>query len=77
MANYYVIRPDGTLFGQTKLGSSCTSAPVMDAAGMLYTVVNRDGVNAVVCASSKAGGFATSAPWPMRGGNPCRTGLQH
>ena len=49
----------------------------MDAAGMLYTVVNRDGVNAVVCASSKAGGFATSAPWPMRGGNPCRTGLQH
>lgn len=77
MANYYVIRPDGSLYGQTKLGSSCTSALVMDSKGMVYTVVNRDGANSVVCATSKASGFDTTAPWPMRGGSPCRSGLQH
>ncbi|WP_305150768.1 PKD domain-containing protein [uncultured Duncaniella sp.] len=76
MANYYVVRPDGTLFGQTKLGMSCISAPVMDAQGRLYTVVNKDGVQTVVCATSKASGYSTSSPWPMRGQNPQRTGLQ-
>lgn len=76
MANYYVIRPDGTLFGQTKLGMSCTSSPVMDASGRIYTVVNKDGAQTVVCATSKAEGYSLTAPWPMRGQNPCRTGLQ-
>ena len=77
MANYYVIRQDGTLFGQTKLGTSCISAPVMDSQGRIYTVVNNNGVQTVVCATSKASGYSLTAPWPMRGQNPCRTGLQH
>ena len=76
MANYYVVRQDGTLFGQTKLGTSCSSAPVMDAQGRIYTVVNKDGVQTVVCATSKASSYSTTAQWPMRGQNPCRTGLQ-
>lgn len=76
MANYYVVRTDGTLFGQTKLGTSCTSAPVMDNQGRLFTVVNKDGIQTVVCATSKATSYSTTSPWAMRGQNPCRTGLQ-
>ena len=76
MGNYYVVKTDGSLFGETKLGMVCTSAPVMDATGNIYTVVNRDGVQTVVCASSKASSYSTTSPWPMRGQNPCRTGLQ-
>lgn len=76
LGNYYVVKADGTLFGETKLGMGCTSAPVMDAKGNIYTVVNRDGAQTVVCATSKAAGYSTTSPWPMRGQNPCRTGLQ-
>lgn len=76
MGNYYVVKDNGTLFGETKLGMGCTSAPVMDAKGNIYTVVNRDGTQTVVCATSKASGYSTTSPWPMRGQNPCRTGLQ-
>lgn len=76
MANYYVVRPDGTLFGQTKLGMTCTSALVMDKAGRVFTVVAKDGVPTVVCATSKAGSFSTTAQWAMRGQSLTRTGLQ-
>lgn len=75
-ANYYVVRADGKLFGQTKLGSSCTSALVMDATGRVFTVVLKDGVQTVVCATSKATGYSTTAQWAMRGAIPTRTGAQ-
>ena len=75
-ANYYVVRPDGTQFGKTKLGVSCSSALTMDATGRTFTVVLKDGVQTVVCATSKATSFSTSAQWAMRGQNPSRTGLQ-
>lgn len=75
-ANYYVVRPDGTAFGQTKLGTACTSALVMDNTGRIFTVVMKDGVQTVICATSKATGFSTTAQWAMRGQNPSRTGLQ-
>lgn len=76
MANYYVIKPDGTLLAEDRLGESCTSAPVMDGAGRLYVTVLKEGVPTVVCVTSKANSYATDAPWAMRGQNPCRTGLQ-
>lgn len=75
-ATYYVVRPDGTEFGQTKLGAAATAAPVMDAQGRMFTVVNAGGVETVVCATSKAASYSLTAPWAMRGQNPCRTGLQ-
>ncbi|MDE5642923.1 MAG: PKD domain-containing protein [Muribaculaceae bacterium] len=76
MANYYVVKPDGTLLAEAVLGQSCTSAPVMDAAGRLYVTVLKDGIPTVVCVTSKATSYNTAAPWAMRGQNPCRTGLQ-
>ena len=75
-ANYYVITPDGTLFAESNLGQSCTSTPVMDAAGRLYVSVIKDGVPTMVCVTSKASSYNTVSAWPMRGQNPCRTGLQ-
>lgn len=75
-ANYYVVKPDGTLFAEAELGQSCISAPVMDAAGRLYVTVQKDGAPTVVCVTSKATSYDTAAPWAMRGQNPCRTGLQ-
>lgn len=71
------LRPDGTEFGQTKLGVAATAAPVMDAQGRMFTVVNAGGVETVVCATSKAASYSLTAPWAMRGQNPCRTGLQN
>lgn len=75
-ANYYVVKPDGTLLAEAQLGQSCTSAPVMDAAGRLYVTVVKDGAPTVVCATSKASSYNTASAWAMRGQNPCRTGLQ-
>lgn len=75
-ANYYVVKPDGTLLAETQLGQSCTSAPVMDANGRLYVTVQKDGIPTVVCITSKATSYSADAPWAMRGQNPCRTGLQ-
>ena len=75
-ANYYVVRPDGTLIAEAELGQGCTSAPVMDASGRLFTVVVKDEMPTVVCLTSKAAGYSTDAVWAMRGQNPCRTGLQ-
>lgn len=76
MANYYVVKPDGSLLSEATLGQSCTSAPVMDANGRLYVAVQKDGAPTMVCITSKAGSYAATAPWAMRGQNPCRTGLQ-
>lgn len=76
MANYYVVKPDGTLLSEANLGQSCTSAPVMDASGRLYVAVQKEGTPTVVCVTSKASSYNISAPWAMRGQNPCRTGLQ-
>lgn len=75
-ANYYVVKSDGTLLAETQLGQSCTSAPVMDANGRLYVTVQKDGKPTVICVTSKATSYSVSAPWSMRGQNPCRTGLQ-
>lgn len=75
-ANYYVVKPDGTLLAETQLGQACTSAPVMDASGRLYVTVQKDGAPVVVCVTSKAASYSVAAPWAMRGQNPCRTGLQ-
>ncbi len=75
-ANYYVVKPDGTLFAEAQLGQSCISAPVMDSNGRLYVTVQKDGAPTVVCVTSKATSFSATAPWAMRGQNPCRTGLQ-
>lgn len=75
-ANYYVVKPDGTLVADASLGQSCTAAPVMDASGRLYVTVQKDGAPTVVCLTSKASSYSTDAPWAMRGQNPCRTGLQ-
>jgi PKD repeat protein len=75
-ANYYVVKPDGTLFAQQSLGDSTTSAPVMDAQGRLYIAVIKSDVPTMVCATSKASSYDTNAQWAMRGQNPCRTGLQ-
>lgn len=75
-ANYYVVKPDGTLLSEAQLGQSCISAPVMDATGRLYVTVQKDGSPTVVCVTSKATSFNVNAPWAMRGQNPCRTGLQ-
>ena len=75
-ANYYVVKPDGTLLAETELGQSCTSAPVMDGNGRLYVTVLKEGTPTVVCITSKATSYNVNAPWAMRGQNPCRTGLQ-
>ncbi|MDO4757559.1 MAG: PQQ-binding-like beta-propeller repeat protein, partial [Parabacteroides sp.] len=75
-ATYYVLKPDGTLFSSLKLGDSTISSPVMDAYGNLYIAVIKDGVETMVCASSKASSYAMDSPWPMRGQNPQRTSLQ-
>lgn len=75
-ANYYVVKPDGSLLAETQLGQSCTSTPVMDATGRLYVTVQKDGVPTVICITSKASSYNVNAPWAMRGQNPCRTGLQ-
>lgn len=76
MANYYVVKPDGSLLAEMELGQSSTSAPVMDTAGRLYVAVLKDGVPTMVCVTSKAASYALDAPWAMRGQNPSRTGLQ-
>ena len=76
MANYYVVKPDGSLFGEMQLGLSCTSAPVMDGSGRLFVTVQKENGPTVVCVGSKAASYNTAAPWAMRGQNPCRTGLQ-
>lgn len=76
MANYYVVKPDGTLLAESKLGDSCTSAPVMDGSGRLMVVVDKAGVPTVVCATSKAASYSTTAQWAMRGQCPQRTGAQ-
>lgn len=75
-ANYYVVKSDGSLFAEDKLGQSSTSAPVMDATGRLYVPVVKDGIATMVCVTSKASSYSTTSPWSMRGQNPCRTGLQ-
>lgn len=75
-ANYYVVKSDGTLLAEAQLGQSCISAPVMDANGRLYVTVQKDGAPTVVCVTSKATSYNVTAPWAMRGQNPCRTGLQ-
>ena len=75
-ATYYVLTAEGELFSSVSLGASCASSPVMDARGNLYVAVNANGQFQVVCASSKGDSYATDSPWPMRGGNPQRTGLQ-
>lgn len=75
-ANYYVVKPDGKLFGKTKLGSSCVSALVMDNTGRIFTVVEKDGVSTMICATSKATSYSTTAQWAMRGSTPNRAGLQ-
>lgn len=75
-ANYYVVKPDGTLLAESELGQSCTSAPVMDSNGRLYVTVQKDGAPIVVCVTSKATSFNIASPWAMRGQNPSRTGLQ-
>lgn len=75
-ANYYVVKSDGTLLAEAQLGQSCISAPVMDANGRLYVTVQKDGAPTVVCVISKATSYNVTAPWAMRGQNPCRTGLQ-
>lgn len=75
-ATYYVLTAEGELFSSLSLGDACASSPVMDANGNLYVVVNANGQFQVVCASSKGDSYATDSPWPMRGGNPQRTGLQ-
>ena len=75
-ATYYVLTAEGELFSSLSLGDACASSPVMDANGNLYVAVNANGQFQVVCASSKGDSYATDSPWPMRGGNPQRTGLQ-
>lgn len=75
-ANYYVVKPDGTLLAESELGQSCTSAPVMDSNGRLYVTVQKDGAPTMVCVTSKATSFNIASPWAMRGQNPGRTGLQ-
>lgn len=75
-ATYYVLTAEGELFSSLSLGDACASSPVMDANGNLYVAVNANGQFQVVCASSKGDSYATNSPWPMRGGNPQRTGLQ-
>lgn len=74
--NYYVITDQGILYAETNLGGTCTSTPVMDNKGRLYVAIVKDGVATMVCATSKASSYSTDAPWPMKGQNPCRTGLQ-
>lgn len=75
-ANYYVVKPDGSLLAEAALGQSCISAPVMDASGRLYVTVQKEGAPTVVCVTSKAASYSVNASWAMRGQNPCRTGLQ-
>ena len=75
-ATYYVLTAEGELYSSISLGDACASSPVMDAQGNLYVAVNANGQYQVVCASSKGDSYATDSPWPMRGGNPQRTGLQ-
>lgn len=75
-ANYYVVKPDGTAFATAKLGQSNISAPVMDNKGRLYISIVKNGAPTMMCVTSKATGFSAASAWPMRGQNPCRTGLQ-
>lgn len=75
-SNYYVVKPDGTLFASAKLAMSNTSSPVMDSQGRIYVSVMKDGIPTIMCVTSKATGYASESAWPMRGQNPCRTGLQ-
>lgn len=75
-ATYYVLKPDGTLFSTLKIGDSTISSPTMDKNGKLFVSVKKDGVEQVVCATSKASSYNTESAWPMRGQNPQRTGLQ-
>ena len=75
-ANYYIVKPDGTLFSEAQLGQSCISAPVMDGQGRLFVAVVKDEVATMVCATSKASSYDKNAVWAMRGQNPQRTGLQ-
>lgn len=75
-ANYYIVKPDGTLFAESQIGQSCTSAPVIDNQGRLFVAVQKDGAPTVVCVTSKAASYSVDAQWAMRGQNPGRTGLQ-
>ena len=75
-ANYYVVQEDGTIYAESNLGDSSTSTLVMDNKGRTYAVVLKGGVPTVVCATSRATSYSVDSPWPMRGQNPCRTGLQ-
>lgn len=76
-ATYYVLKADGTLFSSLKIGDSSDSSPIMAGDGRVYVPVMKDGVPTMVCVTSKAASYATDSPWPMRGGNPQCTGLQH
>lgn len=75
-SNYYVVKSDGTLLASAKLATSNISSPVMDAKGKIYVSVVKEGVPTMMCVESKATGYASASAWPMRGQNPCRTGLQ-
>lgn len=75
-SNYYVVKPDGTLYASARLATSNTSSPVMDSQGRLYVSVVKDGIPTMLCVTSNATGYSSTSPWPMRGQNPCRTGLQ-
>lgn len=75
-AIYYIVKPDGSLFASAELGAKCLSSPVMDAKGYLYVGIEAvAGASDMVCISSGATSYANS-PWPMKGQNPQRTGLQ-
>lgn len=75
-AIYYIVKPDGSLFASAELGAKCLSSPVMDAKGYLYVGIEAvAGASDMMCISSGAASYANS-PWPMKGQNPQRTGLQ-
>lgn len=76
LSNYVIFKPDGTQISSLKLGTANISCPVMDAKGMLYITITDGETAKLLCVSSDASSYNTTSPWPMRGQNPCHTGLQ-
>lgn len=76
LGTYYVVKPDGTIYGSISLGVKCWSSPVIDATGKVYIGCEKtSGVSEISCIKTRATGPSNSA-WPMKGKDSRRTHMQ-
>jgi outer membrane protein assembly factor BamB len=76
LGTYYVVKPDGTMYGSISLGVKSLSSPVMDATGKVYIGAEKTaGVSELISITSRATGPANSS-WPMKGQDSRRTHAQ-